>query len=53
MQVKKRTAKKAVRKTAAKKKTGKKNQVPPVKVLPSSTSGVAVDMTPENSESKE
>ncbi|EMM77066.1 hypothetical protein [Leptospira santarosai] len=48
--------KKVAKKKVAPKKTGKKkvrNQVPPAKVIPSSTSGVAVDMTPENSEPKE
>ncbi|MBM9576257.1 hypothetical protein JWG45_03730 [Leptospira sp. 201903070] len=48
--------KKVAKKKVATKKTGKKkgrNKVPPVKVVPSSTSGVAVDMTPENSETKE
>ncbi|WP_167731755.1 hypothetical protein [Leptospira stimsonii] len=48
--------KKVAKKKVATKKTGKKKvrkQVPPVKVIPSSASGVAVDMTPENSEPKE
>ncbi|EQA69560.1 hypothetical protein [Leptospira noguchii] len=49
--------KKVAKKKVATKKTGKKkklkNQVPPAKVIPSSASGVAVDMTPENSEPKE
>ncbi|UOG39334.1 hypothetical protein MAL08_08775 [Leptospira noguchii] len=47
--------KKVVKKKVATKKTGKKkirNQVPPAKVITSSASGVAVDMTSENSEPK-
>ncbi|EMK22371.1 hypothetical protein [Leptospira kirschneri] len=48
--------KKVAKKKVATKKTGKKkvrNQVPPAKAIPSSASGVAVDMTPENSEPNE